>query len=440
MFIMAVIGFIIVMGLPFVAFHSIRGTPDTCSNPMVLQIFLLLGVFDQIGMSVLHIAPRRSRRRSQAESASGGGIMWDSFLGRVFFGEISFSDSEEYFKFRFQFLLANIWIAVVITGLLIAMEWSGLNAIGSPHAQVMEFFTISGAIFIAILRGHKNRFRIIAFSYAVLCYMEDMSALMFVPQDEFRVIWFYIYFAGTYIILGQSAGIIVTALCIPSIVIANAYLSHPYSSNAMATMVTSLLLTSVICCVYTSRSMSFFRRMNDANALLRVQAARDPLTGIMNARAYYAAAEQLFQLCLRTQAPFSVLFVDLDHFKSINDRYGHEAGDAVLKAVAACLEGNARDCDVLGRIGGEEFSLFLPNTNLAGAEVVAEKLRGAIQDLTLIAGDAPLTVTASIGVACGRTEHRSIADIQRLADQAMYFAKKQGRNRVTCFDHMPMCV
>jgi diguanylate cyclase (GGDEF)-like protein len=91
--------------------------------------------------------------------------------------------------------------------------------------------------------------------------------------------------------------------------------------------------------------------MNDANAALRVQAACDPLTGIMNARAYYAAAEQLFQLCLRTGAPLSALFVDLDHFKSINDRYGHEAGDVVLKAVAACLAGNARDCDALGRSG-----------------------------------------------------------------------------------------
>ncbi len=359
------------------------------------------------------------------------------FLGTVFFGKVHFEESEEYRKFCFQFLLVNIWIAVVITGILIAMEWLGLNNIGSPDLQVMEVFTISGIIFIMLLRGHKERFYPIAIIYATCCYIEDMSALLFVPQDEFRVIWFYIYFAGTYIILGQSAGLMVTALCIPSIIIANAHLAHPYSPNAMATMVTSLLLTSVICYAYTSRSVSFFRRMNEANESLRVQAARDPLTGVMNARAYYATTERLIHLGLRTGEPFSVLFVDLDHFKSINDTYGHEAGDAVLKEVAACLSGSARDCDVLGRIGGEEFSLFLPNTDLAGAKVVAEKLRAAIEGLTPTAGETQLKVTASIGVARNHHDHRSIADIQRLADQAMYLAKKQGRNRVTCFDQSP---
>ena len=156
----------------------------------------------------------------------------------------------------------------------------------------------------------------------------------------------------------------------------------------------------------------------------------------MNDRAYYAATERLIRLSLRTSEPFSVLFVDLDHFKSINDNYGHEAGDAVLKEVAACLAGNARDCDALGRIGGEEFSLFLPNTDLAGAEVVAEKLRAAIEGLAPIAGETRLKVTATIGVARNQPGHQSIADIQRLADQAMYLAKKQGRNRVTCFDRM----
>ena len=148
------------------------------------------------------------------------------FFGTIFFGKTNFEESEEYLKFCFQFLLANIWIAVVITGLLIAMEWLGLNNIGPPDLQIMELFTVSGMLFIILLRGHKERFYPIALIYAVCCYIEDMSALLFVPQDEFRVIWFYIYFAGSYIILGQSAGVIITAICIPSIIIANAHLAE----------------------------------------------------------------------------------------------------------------------------------------------------------------------------------------------------------------------
>lgn len=354
----------------------------------------------------------------------------------VCFGENDFDESEEYRKFCYRFLLANMWIAVIITGILIVMEWAGLNTIGAPHLQMMALFTTSSMLLIVLLRGRKDRYLPIALAYAVACYVEDMSALLFVPQDEFRVIWFYIYFAGIFIILGQRAGVIATVVCIPSIVVANASLSTPYSPNAITTMVLSLLLTSAICSVYTSRSVSFFRRMTEANDLLRVQAARDPLTGVMNARAYYAVTERLIHLSLRTGEPFSVLFIDLDHFKSINDRYGHETGDTVLKEVAACLARNARDCDALGRIGGEEFSLFLPNTDLAGAEVLAEKLRTAVEALTLPVGETHLKVTASIGVARNQPEHQSIMEIQRLADQAMYLAKKQGRNRVTCFNRM----
>lgn len=318
------------------------------------------------------------------------------------------------------------------------MEWVGANKIGAPHFQVMQIFTITGILFIYLLHGNKKRFMAIALLYAVCCFIEDTSALLFVPQDEFRVIWYYVYFAGTYIILGQTAGVVVTVICIGVIMYVNGLLATPYSPNAMATIVTSLLLTSLICYAYTSRSLSFFRRMNDANERLRLLAARDPLTGVMNARAYYAAAERLISLSLRSGEPFSVLFIDLDHFKLVNDHYGHEAGDVVLKTVSSCLSANARDCDVLGRIGGEEFSLFLPNTNLSGAEAAAEKLRAAIEALTPTAGETRLKITASIGVARNLPEHRSIADIQRLADQAMYAAKKQGRNRVTCFDHMAL--
>jgi diguanylate cyclase (GGDEF)-like protein len=362
-------------------------------------------------------------------------LMTKKFFNNFFFGEECFDENEEYFKFSYHFLLVNMWFGVVVTALFILIEWLGLNTIGPPHIQMMQIFTTFGALLIIILRGRKDRFFPVALMYAVLCFIEHMSTLLFVPQDEFRLIWFYIYFAGVYIILGQKAGIIVTVLTIPGIIIANGYLAAPFSQNAMTTAVLSLLLTSLICYAYTSRSISFFRRMTDANDMLRVQAAVDPLTGVMNARAYYATTDRLIQVGLRSGSPFSVLFVDLDHFKSINDRYGHEAGDAVLRSVAASLTADIRQSDALGRIGGEEFSIFLPDTDLNQAEVLAEKLRKSIEALTPTVGDTQLKVTASIGVAGNRPDHRTIADIQRSADQAMYQAKKQGRNRVTCFEH-----
>jgi len=128
-------------------------------------------------------------------------------------------------------------------------------------------------------------------------------------------------------------------------------------------------------------------------------ATRDMLTGVLNARAYYEICDSLINLATRNSTPYSVLFIDLDHFKSINDNYGHAAGDIVLRSVANCIQGGLRNSDVMGRIGGEEFSVFLPNTDAIAATQVAEQLRQSIEVLMPSFGDRQLKITASIGVA-----------------------------------------
>ena len=155
---------------------------------------------------------------------------------------------------------------------------------------------------------------------------------------------------------------------------------------------------------------------------------------MLNARAYYAACEQHIQIASRTGQPYAVIFVDLDHFKSVNDTYGHSAGDAVLKAVAKCMQRTVRQSDALGRIGGEEFSVFMPNTASGGAMQLAEKLRQAVEALNPSIGDLNLRVTASIGVATCEGPPEEMHLIQQRADHAMYQAKLLGRNRVSALD------
>ncbi|MDE2585446.1 MAG: GGDEF domain-containing protein, partial [Betaproteobacteria bacterium] len=175
-------------------------------------------------------------------------------------------------------------------------------------------------------------------------------------------------------------------------------------------------------------------RMRESNARLYDLAMHDPLTGAFNARAYYQIGDQLIMAARRTESPYSVLFVDLDHFKSVNDTYGHAAGDTVLKACATCIAGNIRASDIIGRVGGEEFSLFLPATDIEAALQVAEKIRLAIETLEIpIAPERNLRISASIGVARSQQHDQTLQDIQRQADTAMYQAKSAGRNRVSCF-------
>lgn len=157
----------------------------------------------------------------------------------------------------------------------------------------------------------------------------------------------------------------------------------------------------------------------------------DPLTGIANRRAFEEALGRAFANARRTGIPLSVVTVDLDHFKIVNDRLGHVAGDAVLAAVAGRLAGSLRDGDLVARVGGEEFGMVLPGAGLAEAIEVAERLRMRVASSPIVvnAGDA-LAVTASFGCATlGAADEEAIALLVR-ADTKLYAAKASGRNRV----------
>ncbi|QNP40079.1 sensor domain-containing diguanylate cyclase [Lysobacter solisilvae (ex Woo and Kim 2020)] len=160
------------------------------------------------------------------------------------------------------------------------------------------------------------------------------------------------------------------------------------------------------------------------------QATTDELTGVRNRRSLLEVARQEFQRATRYGHPLSVLMIDIDHFKGINDRHGHDVGDTVLRAVANACRDELRDSDVLGRLGGEEFGVVLPNTGRPGALVVAERLRARIDALRLD-GDwgADIAPKVSVGVACMQGAPR-IEAVLKQADQALYAAKAAGRNCV----------
>jgi diguanylate cyclase (GGDEF)-like protein len=159
-------------------------------------------------------------------------------------------------------------------------------------------------------------------------------------------------------------------------------------------------------------------------------AAIDFLTGIANHRSFFEAGEQEIQRARRYGHPLAVLMVDLDHFKQVNDTYGHAAGDKVLVAMTASLRNHLRDIDVFGRLGGEEFAILLPETDLAGGWVTAERLRTAVAETAIDAGDVVLKITISIGVALLSPDDPGLDAVLKRADDAMYEAKRAGRNRV----------
>jgi diguanylate cyclase (GGDEF)-like protein len=174
-------------------------------------------------------------------------------------------------------------------------------------------------------------------------------------------------------------------------------------------------------------------KIHDLQEKLRDQANRDSLTGLFNRRYLEGTLEREMARCKREGTPISMLLLDIDHFKLINDTYGHQAGDEVLRVFARLLQESARAEDIVCRYGGEEFLLVLPKMPLDTARARGEYLLRLFADTQVAFGDHHIRMTTSIGIA-GTPLHSNTAEgLIRCADEALYLAKNSGRNRVVAF-------
>jgi len=183
-----------------------------------------------------------------------------------------------------------------------------------------------------------------------------------------------------------------------------------------------LVLVLLVPAVLLQRALTYVQ--------LRTAAHVDPKTGLLNPGAWQQEAERELSRSARGDRPLAVLMIDLDHFKVFNDSYGHLAGDRALLAVAGALGGGLRLYDKLGRFGGEEFSVMLPNTDAAEARHVAERLRRSVADLVIAEINPSAGLTISVGGVAGVARDADLTDLLAAADHALYQAKAAGRDRV----------
>lgn len=256
------------------------------------------------------------------------------------------------------------------------------------------------------------------------------------PVHQAIVYFFLMGVAGgavaTYAAHTVATTVAVTALMLPATL---GFAFEPSLELRVMALGGVLYLTAAL---RATRTFGFFLRrtfqlsweLQEAYTRARERSMTDELTGIANRRAFVEAATVAFDQAQRYRRPLALLMMDVDHFKRINDTYGHPAGDAALRAVAVELRRAARLADTPGRLGGEEFALLLPETSAREAMVVAERVRRNVAALTVTHGDSKITFTCSIGVADLTREVPGIDGLLSVADEALYRAKTQGRDQV----------
>ena len=241
----------------------------------------------------------------------------------------------------------------------------------------------------------------------------------------------YILFGGL-----RKLAILRCVIGIPNLLIAMAFMGRAYVGASGGTLTvfspgptqTMIYLGAYLLLIVNGFGFLLLCKQKDERKL-RALATTDSLTGLVNRYAFMQEAERAHSLAIRSRQPLTLMMIDIDHFKQLNDRHGHASGDQALCVFAAAAERTLRKHDLLGRLGGEEFAVLLPGTGLAEALEAAERLRLAVAGASVELAAGQHAMTVSIGVA-QLFENENVGAALVRADRALYRAKRNGRNRV----------
>lgn len=322
-----------------------------------------------------------------------------------------------------MFILALAVLLGAIFGLVNLQDETALALVELTYA-VFSF------VLLLVARRRRLQFKI-SFLFLIATYSIFLFALSLTREQQTAMIWILTIPVLSHFLLGRWYGLWMSLIFIfLGVIIVLARSIFVEEANTLFLHLNELLAASVILALSHVYEVS---RVS-AHAQLLHLATTDNLTSLANRARFLDVFERERNHAERFSGEFSILLLDLDDFKRVNDRFGHDIGDEVLKFTAATLQHRVRKTDLACRIGGEEFAILLPGTNLGRAIVVAEDIRQAICDLPYRKGEVVVPLTVSIGVAEYGEDGIDLESLYAVADSNMYKAKAAGRNQTSSRD------
>ncbi|HQR74086.1 MAG: hypothetical protein B7X69_03150, partial [Sulfurovum sp. 39-42-12] len=312
-----------------------------------------------------------------------------------------------------------------IAGLLFATSFLNLS---TQHPRLYKLtsclivFIAGVGVLIALLGSYRYHvISSILFAMLVSIYIFGVALYAWIKGNS----------SARFFLLGATSGLVGTVITVAAVIGLIPFMRFTYKANDFGIFIDAVLLSIALA--------DRMRMTQERKIIAEKQAKTDALTGLYNRRAYYEISELEYKKVLRYHRILSVVMFDVDEFKHINDTYGHSAGDTVLQSVATLTKETIRDYDYAFRMGGDEFLLLLPETNEKQAAVLCERLREKIekQKITDSRGNT-FFVTASFGVVEYTQRETCMESVVKRADEALYLAKKSGRNNVKILDKYAM--
>lgn len=325
-----------------------------------------------------------------------------------------------------------IFRALLLVSVLGGVGFIAINLLRGVYlVAAIEIAMVSYALLLlALARPGRNLNRLIL-AYLIPFLVSLLAVLVLVGErsGETVFIWVLLIPILSHLLLGRRRGLWVALLFLGA---AGVIFFATRLRSGAGIDVVDVLNVGVCSLLIVVFSNIYERSRERVERNLLRQAVTDSLTGLVNRRGFLDAIQREHARARRHGQPLSLLLVDLDHFKAVNDQYGHEAGDAVLVALAELLNERLRESDLAARFGGEEFVIMLPATTLEQARQLAEQLRLALSERVIRHEQRPIRISMSVGAAEAGDE--SVDALISRADRRLYLSKNRGRNRVTAND------
>ncbi len=340
--------------------------------------------------------------------------------------------NEESADVRKQILISSLFSLISFVLLIIYGIDSLVRENLELAAVVLLTAVVSGVNYLFLCRTGK--YRVSSFIVVILMSLLCLYLLCTGGSDNTGPLWLFVLPGLAFYVFGLFKGTIFVAVlmilvCYILFIPGNSLLQTQYTLAFVQRFSGAMFSVCLIAYIYEYSREDGRKELLNLSRKLDQLSRRDELTGLSNRRDMFDRLRYELHRFERSGKAFSVLIADIDHFKSINDTYGHECGDEFLKEIAKVMRVNIQKRDAVARWGGEEFLIFLPETSGADAEKTAERLRRAVADLAMSYNDSTISTTTSIGLA-EYTPGQSLNELINTADKFLYLAKREGRNRV----------
>ncbi|UZE95673.1 GGDEF domain-containing protein [Alkalimarinus alittae] len=301
------------------------------------------------------------------------------------------------------------------------------------HGYMLYFF---GAITIANLANYHYSQNKLFYHRAFISMVGVLFLYLTASGGESNTgpLWFYVFPPLGFYIFGIRTGLILSVIAVILVMIIFSFPQLPFVTTEYATdfkirFIATFSFVTAFAYILDDARRSAKSELIEMATLYEYAARTDELTSLSNRRDMKECLDKEFYRHQRSNSYFSIILIDIDYFKRVNDTYGHDAGDAILQEFSLLLMGLSRQIDVVSRWGGEEFLMLLPDTSLLQALTLAERLRVAVAEHTFKYKSEVIPVTMSAGV-CAVSQHESINQLLKQADINLYEAKSKGRNRI----------